>query len=154
MSISLNTCTAKLFTSAFPVNIWSAQKECKSNRITANTRRANFESKMHGNASMCQTFWLNIFNVYKCFHYIVKQLCTIYAVNIVWQSSWKMSDLSDFPIKDCSIRQDVSVHFILWSDKTCWMSEMWGGNFEKSGMIFTEFERRNTVKSKKFIILY
>ena len=48
------------------------------------------------------------------------------------QSSWKLSDLSDFPIKNQSVREDVAVHFILWSDKTYWMSEIFGGNFKKS----------------------
>ena len=32
-----------------------------------------------------------------------------------------------FRQKNYLVRQDVVVHFILWSDKTCWMSEMWGG---------------------------
>ena len=50
------------------------------------------------------------------------------------QSSWKLSDLSDFPIKNQSVREDVAVHFILWSDKTYWMSEIFGGNFKKSVM--------------------
>ena len=48
------------------------------------------------------------------------------------ESSWKLLDLSDFPIKNRSVWQDVSVHFILWSNKTCLMSEMWGQNFKKS----------------------
>ena len=39
--------------------------------------------------------------------------------SVYYQSSWKLSDLSDFPIKNCSVRQDVAEHFIVWSDKTC-----------------------------------
>ena len=61
------------------------------------------------------------------------------------QSSWKLSDLSDFLIKNHLVQQDIAVHFILCSDKTCWMSsssssssssgtwsEMWEKNFKKS----------------------
>ena len=49
---------------------------------------------------------------------------------------------------NCLVGQEITVHFIVWSDKTCWMSEKWEGNFRTSVKILSEYTCTCTFNNK------